>query len=1500
MSWWDTLRLQLFVTVPAFFMGLVSANRFVVGLLARHDTGRRTARFLDGLRQKYQCDRLWSWFPFTRTLLLLDQKGIDAVLASKENAADPLIKKSALSKFIPDALTISSGNEWLHRRPFNEDVLGFGEPHGYRDAFMEIAFREVDQLTSERGELAWSDFQTLGQGLSHQVLLGSARIEPEMSAQLARMACRSNLPILPRQRRSFAAFYEQVERELTRHRSGDKSASTTCLMHDSAKLLEKGSADSSTRVPAQIGFWLFVLKDVVELHVARTLALIAAHAQVQDRVREEIRQAGTLTADAVDGLHYLEGCLGEQLRLWTPVPIRLSRDRGFSYWRIRPDGSANLDAHRFLPPRSPCLRCDRRRVFARAAQRGISARLLLQWWPPVLRRPVLGKIRPQGNPGEIAWQIPLRADRPQRRTRTHSVLVRPLQDQAAAGQRRDVARRTATAMTSARPLERRQLTVMLCDLVGSAALSLRLDAEELAEFIQAYRRRCASLITTQGGMVAQYVGDGVLAYFGYPRAHEDDAERAIRAALSIAAAEASSTDVAGSSVHIGIATGIVVVGNLSGDDKQIAKGDVYSQGQAEVSAVGSALNLAARLQTLAEPGMVIVSEETRRLSRGIFEYVNLGQHELKGFDKPVQAWQVIRERGVRSRFHALRSSTLTPLVDRQAEQQELRQLWDRAREGEGRAVLLSAEPGVGKSRLAEVVAKTVVDRSCLRLWYYCSPNLQSSPLTPLVRQLTRAAGFSSEDDDDAKLRKLTGLIPTELRDAPELVPLLANLVSIPCGSRYPPLNMSPQRQKQRLFEVLIQLLECFASRGPVLLVVEDLHWVDPTSDELIGVVIDRLKALPILAILTARPEFQSHWDDRAHLLHMQLSPLERGDSIAMIELLCGDRKIPEPTIRQIAEKTDGLPLFIEDLTRDMLETADQHPSDSGRLVQAGRSPIAIPSTLTDSLMSRLDRLGSAKNIAQTGAVIGREFSFQLLVKVANLPEENLKEELYRLVASGLLISRRSTAVLVYAFKHALVRDVAYSSLLKKAQESLHARIANVLVEHFPETVESQPEVVAYHFQVAKQVGQAVHYLVKAAKLSAKRSGFVEAIDQLDGALRLLGIQPKSKERMRQELPVYLAIGGLNAAYRGFATAECGSAYATALELARELGDAPEIFSALSGVGSFEIARGGFRKCRGRCRGVPRPSGATDLHAAVRQRAISRSAAPLCLSGELTDARKHLDAALDLYERDHMSQRHKQAPYIHDQKSTGLSYLALTLTLLGHLNSGMRAAENGLKHSQSLGNLHTINFSLCYLAAVHHICRNSREALRHASQSLELAREQGFATWIGISQMIRGVSLIDHGQHQQGLEEIRSGMQAHRSMDAAAYEPFGISLFAQGLIAEGRFDEALDALGEALSICERTGERFYLAELWRLKGEVFARKSNSSDAEHWFREAIELSRRQQAKLLELRSAASLYRLVDKARKDMVLREMLQPACNWFDEGLDTPDVMDAKALLTGRI
>ena len=1045
--------------------------------------------------------------------------------------------------------------------------------------------------------------------------------------------------------------------------------------------------------------------------------------------------------------------------------------------------------------------------------------------------------------------------------------------------------------------ERRQLTVMLCDLVGWTALSLRIDAEELTEVVQAYRQRCTSLITSHGGIVAQYVGDGILAYFGYPRAHEDDAERAIRAALGIAAAERPAPEIGGSNVHIGIATGIVVVGNLLGEDAQPPKGGADPQGRAEVSAVGSALNLAARLQTLAEPGMVVVSEQTRRLSRGIFEYRDLGRHDLKGFDQPVQAWQVIGESAAHGRFHALRASVLTPLVDRRSELQELGRLWESVRAGEGRALLLTSEPGVGKSRLADEVARRIVDRTCLRLWYYCSPHLQSSPLAPLVRQLTLAAGFADKDDDGSRLEKLVALLPSAADDANEIVPLLANLLSIRYESKYPPLNMSPQRRKQRLFQVLLQLLEAFASRRPVLLVVEDLHWVDPSSVELIGTIIDRLQGLPVLAILTARLEFHPHWNDRAHLLHMRLSPLDRRDSVAMIELLCGDRNVPEPTVAEIAERTDGLPLFIEDLTKDVLELAELQRTDSGAAMQRTRSPFSIPTTLADSLMSRLDRLGSAKTVAQIGAAIGREFSYEVLTKVAELPEETLREELYRLVDSGLLISRPSTAALTYAFKHALVRDAAYSSLLKKGQVALHSRIARILVEDLPETKESQPEVLAYHFQAAGDVDNAVHYLVQAARLSAKRSGFVEAIAQLQGALRLLDTQARSRARTRRELRVYLTLGGIYAEYRGFSSAECGDAYTTALGLCRELGDAPEIFSVLSGVGSFEITRANFGKCR--------VLAEECLALAAQQQARPPFimghlllGGTLFLTGEFTAARKHLEEALLLYEQEQLS-RGKQVLYVQDQKSTGLCYLALTLTTLGYLDSGLRAGETGLSHSQSLGGSHTINFSLCYLAAVHHFRRDPRGALRRATESLELAREQGFATWIGVSQMIRGEALVSNGEREEGLEEIAAGMKAHSAMEAVTYQPFGISLFVQGLIAEGRLDEALAALAQALAISERTGERFYLAELWRLKGEALARKGSPSEAEHWLREAIALSRQQEAKLFELRSAVSLCRLLDGPRREAALRDVLEPVYEWFEEGSDAPDLEDARALLAGR-
>lgn len=524
-------------------------------------------------------------------------------------------------------------------------------------------------------------------------------------------------------------------------------------------------------------------------------------------------------------------------------------------------------------------------------------------------------------------------------------------------------------MGSPRTLERRQLTVMLCDLVAWTALAQHLDPEELAELIQAYRRRCADAVAAHGGTIAQYVGDGVLAYFGYPRAHEDDAERAIRAALAIAVAERS---VAGdSNVHIGIATGIVVVGGADAAERGPAR-----SAEAEVSAVGSALNLAARLQLLAEPGMVVVSDETRRLAGGLFEYRDLGRHALKGFDAAVPAWQVIGERGVRSRFHALRASNLTPFVGRQEALDALRRAWSAVRQGSGQAVLVTGESGVGKSRLAEVVDARVVGRDCLRLWYYCSPNLQGSPFVPVIRYLSFAAGLSATDDSPTRLAKLAAFLPTALRGSDDALPLLAGLLAIDAPSAALA-SMSPQRHRRRLLQVLLALLREHAQRGPVLLVVEDLHWIDPSSDELMGRIVDALPTLPLLLVLTARPEFQPPWDERAHLHHLALAPLGRDETRTMIGLLCGERELPAATVEQIAERTDGLPLFVEDLTRDLLEHEVALPAGAQPVAAAG-----VPATLSDSLMSRLDRLGSAKAVAQVGAVIGREFSHELLAKVA--------------------------------------------------------------------------------------------------------------------------------------------------------------------------------------------------------------------------------------------------------------------------------------------------------------------------------------------------------------------------------------------------------------------------------------------------------------------------------------------------------------------------------------
>ena len=1032
-------------------------------------------------------------------------------------------------------------------------------------------------------------------------------------------------------------------------------------------------------------------------------------------------------------------------------------------------------------------------------------------------------------------------------------------------------------MSPVRSLERRQITVLFCDVVGWSSLAQQVDPEELADVVRDHCRRCATLVAKHEGFVAQYYGDGVLAYFGYPEAHEDDAERAIRAALDIIRKDGGMSPLV--EVRIGIATGGVVIGDLLQD--------------ATISAVGEPPNLAARLQSLAEANAIVVSEQTRRLCRDVFEYQNLGRHQLKNYAEPVPAWRVLREGRAQSRFHALRAADLTPLVNRRAELAEIARLWQAAQAGGGSTLLVSGEPGIGKSRLVDEVTSQLADDGLTRLRYSCSSYLKSSPLAPVIRQLPRAAGFSDTDEDGAKLEKLERFAVAMALDPNESVPLLATLLSIPYESVYPSIGLSPQRQHQRLLEILVELLKGAASRGPVLVIVEDLHWIDPSTDELLGMVVEATTRLPVLTIITARPEYPDHWQHRPHVQEMRLLTLDRGDSLTMIDWLCRGHAVPEGAMAAIADRADGLPLFIEDLTKDILEMSEPQPAgDSKR--PPGRH-LDIPDTLKDTLMSRLDRLGPAKEVAQIGAVIGREFSYPLLSRVADRSVEELNDQMQRLVASGLVTARGPASAASYAFKHALVRDAAYAGLLNKEKVALHARISDVLVESFPETVDGQPEILAYHLQSAGDIDRAIALRISAAKLSARKSGFVEAIAQLEEALRLCTTQPSTTDRLRLELRVHLALGGIYAEHRAFSSAECGRAYTRALELCRQLGDTPQIFAALSGVGSFEITRCNLRRSR-------------ELADECLRLARQQTARPpfvmghllfggtLFLGGQFATARWHLEEAIRLYEEDRTSRKGKQVLYVQDQKATGLCYLGLGLTIMGRLEAGLAAAREGVRHARELGAMHAVNFSLCYLAGVHHFRGEAAEALQCATESLELSRELGFATWRGASQMMRGDALMRLGSIDEGFAEMEAGVSAHSGMDAISYRTFSASVRVRGLLVMGRVDEALETVEEGLAISEQREERFYLGELLRLKGDALTMKGQELEAERLLREAITVARQQEAKLFELRSAVSLCRLLRADSLAVALRELLRPACSWFDAGVVSPDLVDARSLL----
>ena len=652
--------------------------------------------------------------------------------------------------------------------------------------------------------------------------------------------------------------------------------------------------------------------------------------------------------------------------------------------------------------------------------------------------------------------------------------------------------------------ERRQVTVMFSDLVGSTALSARMDPEDLREVISAYQKCVAETVQRFGGFVAKYMGDGVLIYFGYPQAHEDDPERAVSAALELVPAVTALKSPVSLQTRVGIATGLVVVGDL------IGSGEAQERG-----IVGETPNLAARLQSIAELNRVVIAEGTRKLLGNLFELEDLGAKDLKGIAGPVHAWAVLRASSVESRFEALHATGLTALVGRDEEIELLIRRWQQAKSGKGRVVLISGEPGIGKSRLAAALSEHIGTEPHARLRYFCSPHHQDSAHYPLIAQLERAAGFARDDTVEARLGKLRALLAPGTRDDDDIA-LLSELLSLQSSAA--DLNLSPQRKREKLFEAVLSQLEAKARRRPVLMVFEDVHWIDPTSRELLDLTVDRVRRLPVLLVITFRPEFQPPWGGRSDVTNLALNRLGERDGEALVQKLAGNAALTADIVAEIVQRTDGVPLFVEELTKAVLESAAQGDRVAAVLATTSLAALSVPATLHASLMARLDRLGPvAKEVVQIGAVIGREFAYELIAPVARRPEKQLQATLDQLGDAGLLFCRGTAPHASYLFKHALVQDAAYSTLLRRRRQELHAGVAAALEGHFADLVERQPELLAHHLTAAGDTERAIDQWLKAGRYAAARFAYVEAIAHFEQGLGLLHSLPESPVRNGREI-----------------------------------------------------------------------------------------------------------------------------------------------------------------------------------------------------------------------------------------------------------------------------------------------------------------------------------------------------------------------------------------------
>lgn len=1024
--------------------------------------------------------------------------------------------------------------------------------------------------------------------------------------------------------------------------------------------------------------------------------------------------------------------------------------------------------------------------------------------------------------------------------------------------------------------ERRQLTVMFIDLVGSTEIAQSVDPEDLADVLRLFKETCAAAVAEFDGHIASYYGDGIMVFFGFPHAHEDDPERAIRAGLRIIDEMPDVRTHAKLNVRIGIATGLVVVGDLRGEK-------MFEDG----TAMGETPNLAARLQAMADPGTMIIAPTTHQLAGDAFEYALRGAFKLKGFAKEVEAWQVTGERETISRFMAIDDVLLKPLVGRSAELAALKDKWDLAGGGQGQVVLVSGEPGIGKSRLIEEFRQSISDLPHKQMRYQCSPYHFATALYPVIRRLEGVAGLRSDDSNDTKLEKIRDVLGDQ---SDEALKLAASLLSIPFEDRLTPLNLTPREIMDQSLELLLNILTSEATECPVLFLLEDAHWIDPTTKLLMDRIVDRIRQLPVLVVMTFRPEFDPGWTLQSNLKKVVLKPLDFQQVKSIVDEVARGEEIADEMYELVAARSDGVPLYVEEVTKDLVESGVMIRGKD-TYTMGGASPAnSVPSTLHDALMARLDRLSSAKEVAQIGAVIGPQFTYQLMSKVASVSDKALRAGLELLVEAGIVTVSRAEGFETFSYRHALIRDTAYNSLLKRERRILHSRVAKHLDDTSAHTGDASPEILAHHYTMAGMCKEAVDYRYLAGKRAVQRSANIEASTQLSLAIEQLGKLDQSIERDHKEIEIQVLKAGVLRSTAGIAADETGSVYARIRDLCERVEETEHLFPILNGLYSFHLVRAEYDLARNVAAQLLDLAASTreTQHQMVAHRAMG---AVLFHIGDLEPAYEHLSKALELYSR----KRDAHLAYIYGSDHAAITscFLSLAMWMRGDPDKALEVQKLAVVGARELEHAHSIAQSLTYLCMLHLLRREPEKVLEVVEQLEELSIKHSFAFMRLTANLWRCWVNAYVSPKEETIGALHEASKAWWESGAGNYKPFFLTLVAELTLRIGDREGALNLLAQARDQQHSTNEGWARSETYRIY--ALARCENEL-AEKEFLEALATAREQKAKMFELRTS------VDYAEQCRLFGQMhrattdLRTALEGIEGGESTVDVTDAIKLL----